>query len=168
MVIRKYSMVAPSGNVVVPSGSRGPVYCAIIALSPGCSVIVILLGVIGMSSSLDIIVARSLWPMAFVNGDDFNIREAVDGVIFSTSTHAVSMCLIMLRLNALAKYNISSPPFHSVLSQIKVTSLLPNKTRPWWPGGELHTFFTMVRVSVILSTLTRLTSMLLAPLKTTR
>ena len=97
---------APSGSVVVPSGKRGPLYCAIYSQSPNCASLT-LTRLQGTPSRA----AVSAWPTAETNRPLAMVRSGL--AHDSNLTRGRSAASTMLRENALAMnvamIDLSSP-----------------------------------------------------------
>jgi len=84
-VTSKNSRLAPSGKVVAPSGSLGPVYCATYKTSLSFSLMLTRLGFTSNPKMPDITRAVSAWPTA----DSTSVGTS-SGLIFLTQTKFIA------------------------------------------------------------------------------
>lgn len=94
-VTSKNSRLAPSGKVVAPSGSLGPVYCATYKTSLSVSLMLTRLGFNSNPKMPDTTFAVSVWPMA-----DSTSVGISSGLIFFTRTKFMASSGSMEMLNA--------------------------------------------------------------------
>ena len=91
-------MFAPSGNVVAPSGSLGPVYCATYKTSLSDSLMLTRFGFTSKPRMLDTTFAVSAWPMA-----DSTSAGTSFGLIFFTRTKFITSIGNMDNANAFTR-----------------------------------------------------------------
>ena len=97
-VTSKNSRLAPSGKVVAPSGSLGPVYCATYKTSLSVSLMLTRLGFTSNPKMPDTTFAVSTWPMA----DSTSVGTSF-GLIFFTRTKFIASMGSMDNANAFTR-----------------------------------------------------------------